>query len=279
VPYEFRKLYADLVADDGTVCMLYLTWVRFSRHWHGRGGVELYAPDGSRTLAHGVAAPPLVEPDTLVEQIPLRVELGDGLFELTVALEHGAFTPATPSPAPALHWHVKVARTQARARWSGATERVVEGTGYIDWVHLTRLTRMLGFHTLRWGRAHLDGRTVVFNALRLDDGQEWRVGADWTAQGRRDLDGFALDLDEDGGGAIGLGDATLELTPRRVLHAGSAFDAERVPRLVDRLVAEAVGGRTEETRWFAEATLQEPGRDPVVGTALHEWVRFGAAAR
>ncbi|MBW2256266.1 MAG: hypothetical protein JRI25_16950 [Deltaproteobacteria bacterium] len=64
-----------------------------------------------------------------------------------------------------------------------------------------------------------------------------------------------------------------------MLHAGDAFDAERVPRLVDRMVAAAVGGKTVETRWFAEATLQGPGREPVLGTALHEWVRFGAAAR
>jgi hypothetical protein len=279
VPYEFRKLYTDLVADDGTVCMLYLTWVRFSRRWYGRGGVEVYTPDGSRTLAHGIAEPPVVQAETPAEEIPLRVQLEDGRFELTFTPEHGVYTPTTLSPAPALHWHVKVARTRAVARWSGATERVVEGTGYIDWVHITKPTRLLGFHTLRWGRAHLGGRTVVFNALRLADGQEWRVGAEWSSEGRRDLGGFAMDLDEDGGGAIGLGDATLELSPRRVLHAGSAFDAERVPRLVDRMVVEALGGKTVETRWFAEAALQEPGRDPVVGTALHEWVRFGAAAR
>jgi hypothetical protein len=63
------------------------------------------------------------------------------------------------------------------------------------------------------------------------------------------------------------------LEPRRILHAGNAYDSERVPRALDRLVARAIGGATSETRWLGRAT-DATNRDRA-GWAVYERVLFG----
>jgi hypothetical protein len=80
-------------------------------------------------------------------------------------------------------------------------------------------------------------------------------------------------LDADGRGVIPLSGQSLELTPDRVLHDGNAFDPERVPRVVDRVACEALGGRTTETRWLGRARLGD-----LVAPCLYERVRFGQSA-
>jgi len=50
--YEFRKLYADIVDESGSVAVLYLNYVRLAGIWTGRASVELYTPDGQRRLMH-----------------------------------------------------------------------------------------------------------------------------------------------------------------------------------------------------------------------------------
>lgn len=269
--YEFRKLYADVVDDSGRVAVLYLTYVRLAGVWSGRASVELYTPDGQRTLMHATEPAALIDTNAALTDIPSEVSLPNGVFRLELEPALGAWQPARPPPADALHWHVMAARTGALARWPGGE---LSGVGYVDWVHITKPTRLLGLHELLWGRAHLPDRTVVFEHLTTVGGNQWDVGIEWhlDESAPRKLAG-PVRLDAGGHGLIPLSGESLKLTPDRVLHDGDAFDPERVPRVVDRLACEMLGGRTTETRWLGRAHL-----GGVVAPCLYERVRFGQSA-
>jgi len=269
--YEFRKLYADIVDQSGRVAVLYLTYVRLAGIWSGRASVELYTPDGQRTVMHATEPAPLLDPDAALIEMPREVPLPEGVFRIELEPTLGVWKPERPPPADALHWQVKAARTEARARWPGGELR---GIGYVDWVQITKPTRLLGLHELHWGRVHLPDRTVVFEHLTTVGGDRWDVGIDWRLDeaAPRMLAGPAR-LDASGHGMIPLSDLSLELTPDRVLHDGNAFDPERIPRVVDRMACEALGGRTTETRWLGRARL-----GAVVAPCLYERVRFGGSA-
>lgn len=264
--YEFDKLYADLVSPDGTVCVVTLTWVRLLGGWQARAGVELYWPDGRREVLPAEGAPALTGPDPLLAS-PLRLDLPDGPFELSLEDAHGEpWEPSEPAPCGSLEWSVRVARASARATWG---DRELIGSGYADWVRLTRFTRRLHFSSLEWGRIHLPDRTVVFNLLTLQSGEQWRVCRVWSDR-ERDCPDIRLELDE-GAGDVSIGEALIRLQPVRVLFAGDAFDAQRVPHRMDRLACWAIGGRTTQTRWISRASMDEAP----AGWALHELVHFG----
>src|SRR5437773_9886988 len=53
--FRFRKLYADVVSDDGTVTIVYLTWLELWGARFASAGVERYGSDGGRDVQH---APP-----------------------------------------------------------------------------------------------------------------------------------------------------------------------------------------------------------------------------
>src|SRR5207244_12700079 len=44
--FRFRKLYADVVSDDGTVTIVYLTWLELWGARFASAGVERYGSDG-----------------------------------------------------------------------------------------------------------------------------------------------------------------------------------------------------------------------------------------
>jgi hypothetical protein len=270
--YELRKLYADLVTADGTVCVLYLTWVRLLGRWHARTGLEIYWADGRREVRHGTGAPPPPENDATLDRIALDVQLPGGLCELRFEPEHGALMPAS-RPCPSLSWSVKLARGRSTLRAPDLGE--LTGIGYADWVSLTRATRLLGLRSLTWGRAHLPDATVVFTELDFVHDRPWRAAGRGAAPGKplEAIDASAQ-LAEHGRGRIELanGAAAIALEPRRVLHAGNAFGPERVPRRLDRVVARAVGGATFETRWLGRASDGDRS-----GWAVYERVAFGAA--
>jgi hypothetical protein len=269
--YEYRKVYADLVTPEGEVLVVYLNYVKVGGVWTARASVELYQPTGERTLHHGVDHPTLVDIDTPATELPLTVQLADGHFTLELDPVLGPWRPPTPTPAEGLTWGIKAVRTNARAQWG---DRSWEGTGYVDYVQITRPTRLLGLSHLTWGRVHLPDRTVVIEHIDTDSGARWDTGVEWVLgeDAPRVLDRPAR-LTPEGHGEVDLHDRELTLTPQRVLHDGNAFDAERVPRRIDRWFCEIIGGPTHETRWIGTARLGGDER-----LALYESVRFGAAA-
>lgn len=269
--YEFRKLYADLVAADGTFVVLYLSRVRLGA-WQGRGSVEVYFPDGRREALQGCLEPTDLDPETPLQALPLQLALpGGGRFALEAEVEAGPWAPSVACPADPLCWRVVAAHARMTARWTGPRgERTLEGPGYVDLVRVTRATRLLGLSLLRWGRAHLPGRSVVFEDLALENGRRWTVALDAP---RGEVTRPTVMLDRDGAGAVRLQDGELFLSPARVLHRGNAFAADRIPGKLDRVLCEAVGGPTHQVRWLGEATC-----GGARGPAVWEQVRFGREA-
>ena len=272
--YEFRKLYADLAAEDGTFLVLYLNRIKLGG-WQLRGSVEVYLPDGRHETLQGRPEDLALDLAAPLPGAPLRLALdGGGTFELKPEVVHGEWVPAVPCPVAPLQWRVKAARARMVARWSGAGaggERVLRGQGYVDLVRITRATRMLGLRTLHWGRAHLSGgRTVIFEDLTLADGRRWTVVLDEPGGDVADSAG-AVALEPGGEGTVWLRAGELmKLAPSRVLHEGNAFGADRIPGRLDRALCEAVGGPTWQVRWFGEASC-----GALKGPAVWERVQFG----
>ncbi len=201
------------------------------------------------------------------------VSLPKGQLLIQYEPEHESFSPPSPAVCPSLSWSVLVPR--ARAWLSIENVGDWEGWGYVDWVTLSRPTRLLRLHKLTWGRAHLANTTVVFTAIELADRRTWHAGAVWTKpiDAPVTVSDIAIGLDSDGSGQVKVGNAALSLHAERVLHSGDAFGPDRVSKALDRLVVRAIGGRTSETRWLGTARL---GGDK--GRAIYERVYFGAAA-
>jgi hypothetical protein len=285
--FGFRKIYADLLADDGTLYVAYLAWVNA---WGGRlafGGLERYSPDGSRRV---LRARPLVP-----AQFPLCAGPGRPL-ELGLAFDDGdlvlRYQPALPSwdpgpvtGSPGISWSVAVPRGEASACWSDSEgTTAMDGTGYVDCVELTRVPPLLRLRRLDWGRIHLPGGTAIFTAIRTRPGRHWQRAAWWPAGSgpagqpqvvdRFELvpqaDGTSLTLDPPGGS----GPREILMRPARVLHHGQALDPGRSPSRLERWGLRLAAGRITETRWISHTVSSDcdPSRH---GWAVHESVDFG----
>jgi hypothetical protein len=281
--FRFRKIYADLVTADGTVCIAYLAWAETWGLRSAFAGVELYAPDGSREVLRALPPAPQPPPAGDGRPVELRLEFPRGAFSLRYRPLHGPWTPAGDAPARALEWSVRVPRAEVEGRWSGGIDRPdLAGTGYVDWVELGRPTRWAGVRRLEWGRVHLPESTLVFTGVCSPAGEWWRQAARWSEPGQpapavaRDFrldpgpDVVRLEFPEPERSAF----PGLALRPDRVLHRGVAVDRARSPALLERLAFRLVTGPSDETRWISRAHPADRPDAPA-GFALHEVVRFG----
>jgi hypothetical protein len=280
MPYEFRKVYIDLITEAGEVCVVYLSFVRFFQKWHAQASCEIYDPSGQRSIVHATDAPPLIDPGRGLDQLPGALLIPGGRIELDIQPIHDAWQPVAPCPVPELQWSIGALRANTTVTITTEKEgaRTLRGEGYVDFVRITKATRKLGLRSLRWGRVHMFERSLAYTALDLADDRRWYVGVT-RLHGRpaRAYGNLTIAL-EGGEGMVrfGTGGQVLRLKKARVLHEGSPFDPERVPSALHRQVCNLVSGPMHERRWFAEATVDAShGR----GKALHEIVWFGPAAR
>lgn len=274
--FRFRKLYADVVGDDGTVCIVYVSWLVAWGLRARYAAVELYAPDGRREILRARRAPRL-EPERVASDLRLHIDLAEGPFCLRFEPEAGPWAPAPADGMRGLRWSVLCARAQAVAVWPRGGREPLHGVGYADAVALDRAPRRLGLRRLEWGRVHLGDESVVFTRLSTRRGLAWGRAARWHrgAWEARETDvtlhpdprGLAVSL-ADGGAAP----TRLHLRPVRTLHDGPAFDAERIRSPLTRALAVRFAGRAAETRWLSRSARDGEERAP--GTALHERVHF-----
>jgi hypothetical protein len=262
--FRYRKLYADLVTDQGAVCVGYASWLSFLGYELCSAGFELYPPNnGERRVMRARGPVSVVHGD---DQLRLSFVTDAGAF--SVAL-HGAAAQCHATPlrlSGALTWQVLLSNASARAQGLGDAPEM-HGRGYADLVEMTRPPRSLGLSSVEWGRGHAADESFVFTRASFRDGRVFRSalrdGAqvtelDLTRAGKGDLDVLLP------GGAISLHD-------QRVLHSGSALDAARFPARSERALARLCSGRIEETRWLAQATFPSG----TSALALHERVLLG----
>ncbi len=272
--YRFQKLYADLVAEDGTVCIVYMAETHLFGTIYPHAGLELYWPDGHHEVCRAECwkdAPPRMN--------RFYFDVPGGPFIYDFDVQHADWAPGT-APADGLDWSVRFARSQAEARWLGNPARPrLCGAGYADFVDLRRLPRSLGLQRLDWGRIHWPNQTTfLFNALRFRDGGAWQRMAWWSPNGFYASDHPFAFVEADGAMHLMLPDEVITLRPVRVLHEGPALNPTRFPHRLERLIARAAAGPVRETRWLSQAegsplTPSEPG------WAIHERVFFGASAQ
>lgn len=270
--YSFQKLYADVVAADGTVAVLYLTWARFWRGWYGRASVERYHPDGRlEQITLAGPAKPAIEDSLAIGAF--HFDTPAGAVTLAFETELGEWKPEG-CPARGLDWAVKRASTRATLR---LPDGVHSGDGYIDFVTMTETTLGMKLKTLQWGRAHLPGRTVIFEELTLTDGNLWRVGLDAAHDEPLATMPTTIELDDAGRGSVRVGSTTLEVTPARTLHEGDALDRRRIPGLLDRTVARLLSGPVSQSRRLGRALAKRDGEVSArsEGFILYERVTFG----
>ncbi len=271
--FRFRKLYADVVAGDGSVTVVYLTWLEALGARLAWAGVERYGPDGRRAVYH--ARPPGwdFDPDAVRHGWHVRLELLDGACELHYSGMLPPWHPAGPPPHDAIEWRVLIPRATVTGRWTGGgADATMTGIGYCDWVELRRPPRLLGMRRLCWGRAHLASETVVFSALRFGSGRTWSRAARWHGRTAPRDPGVSVVSDGTGGVEILMTDAApVALISARLLHDGSGLDRQRFPSVPVRLLARALTGAMHERRWLAvPARLGDTGS----GWAVHEVVSF-----
>ncbi len=269
--FRFRKLYADVVSDDGTVTIVYLTWLELWGARFASAGVERYGPDGGREVQRARPQAWEFNPDVVGDGWSVRLELPTGDFELRYQSALSQWRPRGEPPDPAMEWRVLIPRATVVGRSSGpGAPEELRGTGYCDWVDLRRPPRLLGMRRLRWGRVHLPSKTVVFTALKFASGRTWGRVARW--HGRQlQPHGGAVELGEgQEAGRLGIpeGDTgLLAFAPIHLLHDGPGLDRARFPAAPTRLVARALTGALYERRWLASSAGS--------GWAVHEAVSFG----
>jgi hypothetical protein len=269
VSFRFRKLYADLVAGDGTVCIAYLAWLDVWGVETRFAGLELYTPDGHRKVVRARPHRHLVDG----ARVEIELELPDGRFVLRGRSRLGAWQPCGDHVDAALDWSVLAARTESAATLgSGRDSRFLFGVGYADWVELRRPPRALGLDLVQWGRVHLGDETVVFNAVRMRSGHTWKRAAHWSSAGLRESMDFGPPTGHRGMLSLPWQDVgSLVLGPARTLHAGNPIDSLRFPGTVERAISAWIAGPAIEERRVAQ--VHRDGTGP--GWAVHETVQFG----
>ena len=281
MPYESRKVHLDLITDQGEVCVLHLTWIRFRERWHGQAYLEHHDRGGRRCVLRCVGIPPMMDFERGIEHLPSALELPDGELGIQVKPVHEGWDPVVPSPCPHLQWSIAALRSRVHLEWPTAQgPRRMSGEGTIALTRITAPPRKLRLRSLRWGRAHQFERSLAFMALELEDDKRWFVGVT-RLHGRpaRSYGNLQLGLDQAGGeGTVrfGTGGQVLRLKTPRLLYAGPALDAERVPAFLHRQACQWAGGPQEERRWLAKTRVDGAHGE---GLALHEHVLFGKHAR
>lgn len=254
-----EKVYSDLVASDGTVCVIYLASMNLGRLSHRYAGVQLFLPDGRRLCERTTATTDawLCRPSR--EEIEIQLELDSGLLALRYRVEIGDWQPPGEPPRKGLDWSVLMARGTGTLTWRDGS-RKLEGSGYVDRVRLDTAPRLLGIRQLDWGRIHLSQSTIVYTDLEFRDRSRWTWSACWPHG-----DGSPVVQPH-------LPNADLRLDAVRDLHCGPAMHAAPDPSLTERLVSRLLVGPAYDQRRLSRATSGE-ALAPATGWAVHETVR------
>lgn len=263
----------DLVDGNGNVCIAYAAKLHALGFTRNLGGIELYRPNGERQVHRATTARWSRDRDS----IEIRGAFAQGGFLVRHRLTEGGWEPAGDPISRWLSWRVLGARATAVVELTrnGRTERF-SGTGYSDWVEITRPMRLLGVARVEWGRFHLPDGTFVYSRILNERGVSWQRALSIGSGNRSETTSVALE-----------GNATLlvcrsertelELSLTRVLHDGPVLDAERLPGAFERHVSELITGPATERRVVGRARRSASVGGPDLGWGIAESVRFGAA--
>lgn len=252
---RLEKTYADLVMDDGTLCVAYVYTVTWGP-WHRTyAGAQLFRGDGGHDTVR------MNRPAT--DGLAARIRSAEGLrfrdagreFRLCYGAGLPRWTPPEPALPEGLRWRVEIPRAEGTLRWPGVRGRL-EGTGYVDRILLERSLRRIDMRRLAWGRAHLPTGSLVYVELELGTTPPWRRASWWPSTEIEPQVSEVFDLDTGAGEAPwsmslpGAGGLQLEATRARLVHRGTAVEAIPRPGLLERAAACRLGGTLQDERWL-----------------------------
>lgn len=268
--YRFKKRYLDLVAEDGTVLVIYQTQTRLSGMICRRSGLEVYAASNAPEILMASGA----DEQTSHRHRTVRLHLDEGPLVVEVDVQQGGWSP-TFGASMHFDWSVDFARADIAVRWPSDSNRpALAGTGYADLVELRRLPRRLRLRRLDWGRIHLDRGTAIFTSTRFLNGTNWQRLI-WWELGAEPLEHESFHMEQgDASTLIAIPGLSLHLDPVRLLHSGPAISRDRFPSSVERWLTTAAAGSLRESRKLSRAVATGPDWTDS-GWAVHETVIFG----
>ena len=282
IPFVLRKLYVDLVDEQGTVWIFYFVELGSLGFRQRLAGVEKYPRTGPPSLRRVVGNPVWPDDPRPNEAFRFRLGLAAGPVEFSAVSLLPPWVPAGPPLSLPIKWHVVAPRLVVTLRCPDSTHPL-SGVGYADFVTLRGLPRSLGVRHLRWGRAHGPEGTFVFTSVVPRRGNAWQRAALWRgSEAPVEWDRFDSEERPDGlmlqpANASGPSGDRFALGKERILRQGDTVDSGRFPQAGERLAYRLVMGSTAETRWAGSSWL-DGGNPPARDSAVHESVDFGAAA-
>jgi hypothetical protein len=270
--FQYKKLYTDIITNDGTVGILYLTWLRLLGGKQVTCGLELYAPDGTKTTYRGTGQPSSNPGEHSKQEYIFSFPIENGTVTCHVESLHQPWTPGGESPIHGIQWMTRSPRANVSISiQQGTTTTDLYGKGYSDWVILDRFPKNIPLSTLQWGRIHLDAETLIYTLLTYQSNEQWaRIGR-WNDTGLTEAESMTLTQEQDNWTLHStlIADNTVTLLPQRILHQGKAINKERFPNTIERWLSQWISGPMSEIRWYSQATSTESQ-----GWALHERVQF-----
>lgn len=282
IPFVLRKLYVDLVDEQGTVWIFYFVDLSSLGFRQRLAGVEKYPRAGQPSLRRVTKTPVWPDEPRPDEPFRFRMALAAGPVEFSALSLLPPWVPAGAPLSLPIKWHVVAPRLVVTLRCPDSPHPL-SGVGYADFVTLRGLPRSLGVRHLRWGRAHGPEGTFVFTSVVPRRGNAWQRAALWRGT-ETPLEWDRFDLEERPDGlllqptaASGQGGDRFALGKERILRQGDTVDSGRFPQAGERLAYRLVMGSTAETRWAGSSWL-DGGDLSVRGSAVHEAVDFGPTA-
>jgi hypothetical protein len=267
----FDKLYADLVAPDGSVYVLYLAHLDFGVRLRF-AEIEAYPAGAGRQVHAGRAPRNLAACLDCADALDVKLVAPAGRFRFQASALNGAFAPSS-SAAPGVAWSVCMARTQARLELPASLGGgCVTGVGYVDRLRVENAGIRRQLLRLDWGRVHLADSTRVWSRVTLRDGDAWQQGARWSRPGAKAEPlpaGRASELV-----AAEVAGEEAAILGERVLHAGSAVDQDRFPILPLRWLCQVLAGRPEQRRCVARLGQSGSISGSGAGWGVYESVDF-----
>lgn len=256
--FHLLKWYLDVIADEGTVLILYSARVRW-------GGLRVdYA-----SVLHAPPNGPPREQGTIRHVQHPRLRDGTLTWHNDPLGVHGTWERQAPpirrtlarGPDGAVRWtcHMPRAHVTVQCRDEGFS-----GLGYVECLRLTCPPSKLPFHTLRWGRHVSSDHSLVWIDWAGSHDQRW-IWFDGEEQPAATLAGDTLSGLADGE-ALVLHDAR-DVRDRRVLRSLPGFS----PALARRIA----GGiaRLHEHKQVSRSSIVRAGKELDQGWTLHELVR------
>lgn len=260
--FNLEKWYMDFIGEDGVAMIFYaakLQWKGFTipyasyLSWH---------PDSEQKQRSGFRSVQMPKRDKD------RISWNDQKYQVAGEWRQTAKPISAilmDSDAGSLHWNCHQPSSSVHLTFK---DQDLQGTGYAEQLILTALPWKIPMQELRWGRAHINGKSLVWIEMNGDDPKQWvwMEGNQCPSCTIRDDRLYCPELNME-----------VKLQQMAVLESGKTI-GHMMESLAKYLPGFEEGAAlsflmAESTKWLSLARLNGP--DSIgKGTAIHEYVNL-----